>query len=62
MKCIKAFTKFVASNRQEPLVFPMPIIVFVKDLYLRAIENYMSPIWRSRKLNAIQSSRQTSKK
>lgn len=34
MKCVDAFTKFMAPNSQDPLVFAVPVLVSARDLYL----------------------------
>lgn len=41
MQCVEALTKFVAPNSQKPPLFAMPVTVFTRDLYLRAVKNYM---------------------
>lgn len=36
MRCIDIFNDFVSQDSKEPLVIAMPMIVFVRDLLLRA--------------------------
>lgn len=43
MRCIKAFTKFVASNNRDPPVFAALVLVPTRDLYLGGIKNYEGP-------------------
>lgn len=41
MRCIEAFTSFVALNNQEPLAVGMPVTMFARDLHLRLRKDYL---------------------
>lgn len=41
MRCIEAFTSFVALNNQEPLAVGMPVTMFARDLHLWLRKDYL---------------------
>lgn len=61
MRCLEGFTKFIALNSQESLVFVILVAFVARELYLSPIKITMAHLCRSQKLNASQPSRPMSK-